>query len=274
MPEAPIGFSRWLAKKAARTMMAAASAPALLATRGVRVLTYHRFGDARRAPFTVGAAAFERQMARLGRSGRAVSLGQVLAHVRGERSLPDGAVLVTADDGDPSVVEIAAPILQRHRVPAVAFVLAGRPAGFDVMSDADLRRLGEFGVDVGSHSVSHRSMARLPLAEARREAADSKNRLEQALGRPVTSFAYPFGTRADYSPAIADVLREVGYELAFTSQHGAVAPGADPMLLPRIKVEGGDPDWLFPLLCRGGLDGWRLIDAGLSGLQRPAPAAA
>jgi hypothetical protein len=46
------------------------------------------------------------------------------------------------------------------------------------------------------------------------------------------------------------------------------------MLLPRVKVESGDPRWLFPLLCRGAMDAWRLVDIGLQGLQRPAPARA
>ena len=68
------------------------------------------------------------------------------------------------------------------------------------------------------------------------------------------------------------MLPEEGYDLAFTSQHGAVRTGLDPMLLPRVKVESGDPAWLFPLLCRGAMDAWRLVDVGLQGLQRPAPA--
>lgn len=277
MAEAPIGRGRWLAKKAARAAVAAATAiPTALGggTPCVRVLTYHRFGEARRAPFTVSAADFENQMRQVAETGSAISLGQLRAYLAGRLELPAPGVLVTMDDGDPSVLEIAAPILKRHAVPAVAFVLAGRPEGFEVLPDADLRRLPEFGLEVASHSVSHRSMARMPPAEARREAAESKDRLEQVMGRPVTAFAYPFGTRADYSPAAAEALREAGYDLAFTSQHGAVTAGLDPMLLPRVKVEGGDPSWMFPLLRRGAMDAWRVVDAGLAGLQRPAVAAA
>jgi hypothetical protein len=42
-----------------------------------------------------------------------------------------------------------------------------------------------------------------------------------------------------------------------------------PFTLPRVKVEAGDPDWLFPRLCRGALDGWRLVDRVLRHVQRP-----
>ncbi len=280
MAEQSIPRPRWLAKKAARAGVAALSAlPALAeplwdARPRVRVLTYHRFGEGRRAPFTVSAADFERQMRLLGESGKAASLNDLRAHLTGRRALADGAVLVTMDDGDPSVLEIAAPILQRHGVPAAAFVLGGQPEGFAVMTGEPLRRLPGHGIEVASHSMSHRSMAKIPLADARREARESRLRLEDVMGRPVTAFAYPFGTRADYSPEVAEVLREEGYDLAFTSQHGAVRPGLDRLLLPRVKVESGDPSWLFPLLCRGAMDAWRLIDVGLQGLQRPVPARA
>lgn len=278
MAEQPIKASRWLMKKAARMGVAAATALPALAeplwdrTPRVRVLTYHRFGPARRAPFTVSAEDFEAQMSRLAKTGKAISLDDLRAHVAGHRPVADGSVLVTTDDGDPSVLEIAAPILKRHRIPSVAFVLGGRPADFDLLTDAQLRTLPDFGIEVASHSVSHRSMAKLPREEARREARESRARLQDVMGRPVSAFAFPYGTRADYSPEVCEILAEEGYDLAFTSQHGAVRPGLEPMMLPRVKVESGDPAWLFPLLCRGAMDAWRLVDVGLQGLQRPVPA--
>ena len=45
----------------------------------------------------------------------------------------------------------------------------------------------------------------------------------------------------------------------------------DPHELPRVKVENGDTQALFGRLCDGALDAWRLVDAGLSRLQRPVP---
>jgi peptidoglycan/xylan/chitin deacetylase (PgdA/CDA1 family) len=273
--ERPLQAKRWYVKKAARAAFSAICAPAALAglfdmAPGVRVLTYHRFGDDPRAPFTVSAASFERQMAALAGSGTAVSLNDVRAFLVGTRDLPRNATLVTIDDGDPSVLRIAAPILQKHGVPAVAFVLGGTPAGFSVMTPSQLRALADAGVDIESHSVSHASLARLSSADMRREAVESRQRIEDMIGRPVTAFAYPFGTRRDYSDDAANALREAGYTLAFTSQHGPVRRGMDSLMLPRVKVESGDPDWHFDLLRRGGMDAWRLVDGSLYRLQRPA----
>jgi len=63
----------------------------------------------------------------------------------------------------------------------------------------------------------------------------------------------------------------VGYSLVFTAQHGSIRAGMDPHELPRVKVENGDTQALFGRLCDGALDAWRLVDAGLSRLQRPVP---
>ena len=58
------------------------------------------------------------------------------------------------------------------------------------------------------------------------------------------------------------LLHAAGYRFAFTSQHGCIGYGRSRncLMLPRIKVEAGDPAWLFPKLCDGALDGWRYVD--------------
>jgi hypothetical protein len=89
------------------------------------------------------------------------------------------------------------------------------------------------------------------------------------LDRPVESFAYPYGTRLDFADHTAAILAEAGYRTAFTSQHGAIRSALPPLVLPRIKVEGKDPGWIFPALCAGAMDGWRLIDNTMWRLQKP-----
>ena len=110
---------------------------------------------------------------------------------------------------------------------------------------------------------------RLTAAELTNELRDSKKKLEDITGRAVTSFAYPFGTLRDFDRRAGDALRAAGYRFALTSQHGAVTAGLDPMALPRIKIEGGDPDWMFRAACAGALDQWRFVDRRLTAVQRP-----
>ncbi len=280
-----VSVPRWLIKKAARTAMVLGSfvtgslALRKLLGRGptVRVLTYHRFGDAVRDPWCVSAAVFEEQMRWLAEHKLAVSLDDVERFVRGEARLPDGAVLVTMDDGFSSVLNIAAPIMQRHRIPSVAYVTTSfmgttSISGEPYLSWDEVKRLPAAGVTVGSHAHTHRSVAKLDPLAALEEGERSKQLLEQHLGAPIRSFAYPFGMRTDESAETARMLSGCGYSSIFIAQHGTLRPGADLARLPRVKVEGGEPLWMFKLLCRGGMDGWKLFDDTLWKLQRPAPA--
>ena len=275
---------RWVVKKAARRALVLGSwLSGSLALRQlwadgprVRVLTYHRFGDAECDPWCVSAVDFEQQMRWLAEQHLAVSLDDVLRFVRGEQDLADGSVLVTMDDGFSSVLHIAAPIMRRHAIPSVAYVTTGFVGSTSISGEAylswdEVARLPQAGVSVGSHAHSHRSMAQLSAVDALDEAQHSRQLLEQHLAAPVQSFAYPFGMRPDESPDTARLLHDAGYASVFIAQHGTLQRGADPARLPRVKVEGGEPLWMFKLLCRGGMDAWKLFDDTLWKLQKPAP---
>ncbi|WP_428976916.1 polysaccharide deacetylase family protein [Sphingobium yanoikuyae] len=183
--------------------------------------------------------------------------------MRGEVELPNNSVLVTIDDGDPSVYDLALPILRQYEVPAVLYTLAGSVPGFPVMSDEHIKSVHRAGITIGSHGLTHRSMAQLSLADARHELVSSKHRLESLIGVPVTSFAYPFGTKSHVSWDVVQLAIEAGYTTAVTSVHGRLTQQqGHPLLLPRVKIEAGDPNWLFEHLCRGSMDWWRLVDEG------------
>jgi peptidoglycan/xylan/chitin deacetylase (PgdA/CDA1 family) len=281
-----ISHLRWQLKKAARKSVALGSRAALFpalshALSGVpriRVLTYHRFSETPRDPFAVAPRVFEKQMTFLADRGLAVSLADVEAFVRGEKVLKDGSVLVTVDDGYQSLFSKALPILQEYGIPGVAFVTpseldpysrdgGNRVAPEPYLTWDQLAVLADAGIAIGSHAWTHRSLGDLVSSEVEYEAVQSREVLERHLNRPVTAFAYPFGTLADFNADTASVLQRSGYSCAFTSQHGTVRPRSDFFTLPRIKVEGGEGIWLFRLLVYGGLDGWRWIDRTLWRLQ-------
>jgi peptidoglycan/xylan/chitin deacetylase (PgdA/CDA1 family) len=279
-----VSLHRWIVKKAARKALVLGSfvsgslALRRLANGGptLRVLTYHRFGDAERDPWCVSADTFEQQMRWLAERKLAVSLDDVSRFLRGEGTLADGSVLVTMDDGYSSVLHIAAPIMQRHRIPSVAYITTGLIGETSVYGERyltwdEVAQLPKAGITVGSHGHTHRSVAKLDQQVAREEAMRSKQLLEGCIGVKVDSFAYPFGMRTDESPATARMLTECGFDTVFIAQHGPVRRGADPARLPRVKVEGGEPSWMFKLLCQGGMDAWKLFDDTLWRLQRPAP---
>lgn len=283
---------RWHLKKAARKGIVVGSCMTRrIASREpgrpprLRVLTYHRFGALARDPFCMTPRDFERQMACLAESGLAVTLEDTEEFLAGRRFVRDGAVLVTIDDGFRSARTAALPILKDYGIPAVAFITAsligsGRSGHAAPSYDAppedylawqELHDLASAGVAIGSHAFTHRSLGRMTPSEVCDEAARSRETLEHGLGRAVTAFAYPFGTRADFNSGTAAALRQSGYTCAFTSQHGALCAGSDAFELPRVKVEAGEGQWMFRMLVRGGLDHWRWVDRTLWRLQAAGP---
>jgi peptidoglycan/xylan/chitin deacetylase (PgdA/CDA1 family) len=283
---------RWYLKKAARKSIAMGSyatrhttSPKAGCGPRLRVLTYHRFGESVRDPYCVTPPDFDRQMAYLAESGCAVSLRDTEAFLEGRKTLRDGAVLVTIDDGFRSAHAVALPILRNYGIPAVAFITASllgsgmsahatKPRVMppeNYLSWQELHDLASAGVAIGSHAWTHRSLGRMTLSEASDEAVRSRETLERGLGQAITAFAYPFGTRADFNPGTAAALRQSGYTCAFTAQHGALRIGMDVFELPRVKVEAGENQWMFRMLVRGGLDNWRWVDRTLWRFQVAGP---
>jgi len=240
------------------------------ADRTLRVLMYHKVNDLWPNPTTVPTAVFDEQMSLLGQLGyAAVSLDAVLQHYLRRAPLPPKAVLLTFDDGYRDNLENALPILQRHGYPAVLFV----PIGFlddtrPLPHEESLRLLGisnetvdwdelaaleAGGVRIESHGIGHKPLSELEPAEATREIALSKLRLEERLGREVEAFAFVKGSLADYRPEHASLVQQAGYKLAFTSVSGANTSSSDRFRLRRYNVEPY-PARTFELVLAGACD--------------------
>ena len=64
---------------------------------------------------------------------------------------------------------------------------------------------------VGAHSYSHADLPLLPYEQQLDELVRSRETLEELVGHPVQTMAYPYGRYAERTQAAA---REAGYELA------------------------------------------------------------
>lgn len=105
-------------------------------------------------------------------------------------------------------------------------------------------------VEIGAHSVSHPALADLPPLDQLYELVQSKARLEEITGRPVTCFAYPYGRRGDYSGATMTLLQETGFACACANFSGAVYRRTDRLQLPRIYVRDWDGDQFAKVLSK------------------------
>ena len=108
------------------------------------------------------------------------------------------------------------------------------PTGL-MMTSAQVRALADAGMQIGAHTVTHPILARLDDGAAALEMQRSKRTLEDLLGRPVRSFAYPNGRPGrDYLPRDVGLARDAGFDLAVSTAHGAARAGDDVFQLPRF----------------------------------------
>ena len=94
-------------------------------------------------------------------------------------------------------------------------------------------------IEIGAHTITHPSLAAIPLESQREEIAGSMTQLEAMLGRAITSFAYPYGTRDDYTADTVQLLRDGGFARACSNFPAIITPQTDHFQWPRRVVN----DW-------------------------------
>jgi peptidoglycan/xylan/chitin deacetylase (PgdA/CDA1 family) len=102
---------------------------------------------------------------------------------------------------------------------------------------AEVREMDESGwVSFGGHTMHHPILAFLSSPdEVRREVAECRCALEQHLGHPVRTLAYPIGSLDHIGTAALQAVREAGYDWAVTTSRGIATPKNDPYLLRRVS---------------------------------------
>ena len=190
------------------------------------ILTYRR----------VAGVEFAAQMQWLHRHGfHAITQLQALEALELGISLPAKPILITFDDGHRDVVEHAAPVLARLRMPATAYVITGLISGPDpsFLTWEDLLALERQGIEIGSHTVTDRDLTLLSDREASAELRASRRDLERHLGHAVPWLAYPHGA---VDARIVQLVRRAGYELAVTTRSGRIQQSSALLQLRRVEV--------------------------------------
>lgn len=92
-------------------------------------------------------------------------------------------------------------------------------------------QIREIGADfeIGAHTMTHRPLPTISLAEATKEIIDSKKYLEEVIGAPVLSFCYP---RGEYTAQHAVAVKDAGYKLARTVSRFSYDLGTNPFEMP------------------------------------------
>jgi peptidoglycan/xylan/chitin deacetylase (PgdA/CDA1 family) len=145
------------------------------------------------------------------------------------------AVITSWDDGV-SNDRIMGEMLEKYGYKGTFYTCSEWVGKADHLDTDGLKQLMALGHEIGSHSIHHPHLETLSPAECARQMTESKAQLEAMIGRPVGSFAYPYGF--DHGQSwVADAARKAGYTSARTTDQVGVLTldklrASDPMRLP------------------------------------------
>jgi len=103
-----------------------------------------------------------------------------------------------------------------------------------ILNSDQIKKMAEWGMEFGAHTVNHPILTRIPPEAARREIEESKEQLEKLIGAGVRGFCYPNGEIGDYDERIKMMVKKAGYDYACTTLEGENGPGTDLYELKRI----------------------------------------
>ncbi len=231
----------------------------------IPIITYHSIDDSG-SVISTPPARFRRQIATLHASGYQTLTLEDLTKMTGSGKWPSRkSVVLTFDDGFENFYKEAAPVLQEHSFTATVFLVTGKcgdfndwsgnPADFPrspLLSWGQVKELSELGIEFGSHTVNHPDLTKLDPTSRQIELTYSKRRIEDATGKKVGSFAYPFGRMTS---GVKRAVEET-YASACSTNLGRVGPKSEVYCLERVDAYYLSNPKLLEMLQSRWLDGY------------------
>ena len=195
--------------------------------------------------YIVNAAQFRLQLARLKEKGLSgLSVTEALGHSDAGRR----GVAITFDDGSETDLITAAPALKEIGFNATFYIVPGFVGQRGYLCEAQIRELSDQGFEIGCHSMTHTFLSDLGPERMRVEIVESRDWLEQRIGRNVNHFSCPGGR---WDRRVARMAEEAGYHSVATSRIYTNSPAGDRFRLGRVVVMRGTTMAEFDETCEG-----------------------
>ena len=233
----------------------------------VPILAYHsvaKLDNPLYDRWCVSPQRFGEQMSVLAEKGYSVlTTSALVGLLQSGTPLPERCAVLTFDDGLQDFLTGAVPILNRFGFPATLYVVAGligqtsrwlaplREGDRPMLQASELRELHQAGIEIGGHSMTHPQLDVIDAKAAFEEMRKSRVVLEDVIGAPVRSFAYPHGYS---SRKVRRLVQEAGYSSAVRVRHAMSDISENLFTLSRLIItEEHDKDRFFDLIQGSGV---------------------
>jgi peptidoglycan/xylan/chitin deacetylase (PgdA/CDA1 family) len=193
----------------------------------------------------------------------------------------ENPVVLTFDDGFRDFFINAFPILQRHAFSATVYL----PTAFigddrsvrgtvarrtfkarECLTWNEVAELHQAGIEFGSHTVHHPKLVDLEWPEIENELRESKREIEEHIGAPACTFAYPYAfpqAEERFAKRFRELLGSSGYQSCVTTAIGRARVPVDFLRLPRLPVNDADDPALLEAKLSGAYD-WLALPQALA----------
>jgi len=104
-----------------------------------------------------------------------------------------------------------------------------------MMNELQIKDLHERGFEIAAHTHSHTILSTESDDNCRKELQINKKILERIIKTPVDFFAYPNGLYGrDFTDMHADIIKELGFKSAFSTNDGGITSKMNIFKLPRF----------------------------------------
>ncbi|PZM82038.1 MAG: hypothetical protein DKM50_04640 [Candidatus Margulisiibacteriota bacterium] len=146
-------------------------------------------------------------------------------------------VSIAFDDGHQGIYTEAFPLLKKYGFIATIFLTTSFinkcEDSFAGLTSGQIREMADYGIEIGSHGVTHVNLRKLSLQEQTMEIVNSKDFMENTFNIGINTFSYPHGC---YDDNLKRIITRAGYTSAFSVFKGYSTRSFDQYAYDRLET--------------------------------------
>lgn len=203
----------------------------------VTVLGYHSINDDEsiKSPIIIGKDRLREHLQAIEDLGfTTISVSDLENYLENGKPIPRKSVLITFDDGYLDNYLLAYPLLKEFNMKATIFVVPSLLNKNPYMTVDQVKELSENGIDIQSHTFSHKDLNSMSYDDQLNEFIKSKKSLEKLTSKKITAVAYPKGL---FNDDTLKASKDAGYDIGFTVKKGFACKNENNFKINRVLID-------------------------------------